>query len=164
LTEALKEGGRVGADGSQRAGLRGALIVAEVAVTLTLMVAAGLLLNSFFRLSRVDLGFEPRHALTLRVSLPDRYTDPQSIAFYERLQERLQSLPGARAAGASFGLPLSTSHIGTEFDVEGRPTPHSERPGLIVKLLRPVTSTRWAFGWSKGAISTQAMIRARAPS
>jgi putative ABC transport system permease protein len=137
LTEALKEGGRVASDGARRVGLRGALIVIEVAVALTLMIGAGLLLSSFWRLSQVDLGFDPRQALTLRVNLPDRYTDPQAVAFYEQLQTRLRALPGVRAASASFGLPLAKNHIGTEFEIEGRPVTPGERPGVDCQIVIP---------------------------
>jgi putative ABC transport system permease protein len=136
LTEALKEGGRAGADGG-RAGMRGVLVVAEVAVALTLMVGAGLLMESFWRLSRVDLGFNPGQSLTMRVDLPDRYSDPQAVAFYERLRTRLRGLPGVRAASASFGLPLTKNRVGTEFEIEGRAAAPGEKPGVDCQIVAP---------------------------
>jgi len=121
LTESLKEGGR-GGEGARGSGLRGVLVIAEVAVALVLMVGAGLLLNSFWRLLQVDPGFDPRGVLTLSLSLPNsRYSVMQSGEFYQRLQSRLQTLPGVRAASASWALPLSSGNPSINVDIEGQP-------------------------------------------
>ncbi|MCI0387432.1 MAG: ABC transporter permease [Acidobacteria bacterium] len=137
LTEALKESGRVSSDGARRTGLRGALIIAEVAIALVLMVGAGLLLSSFWRLLHVNSGFDPHNVLTLRVGLPGRYSDPQAVAFYDQLQSRLQTLPGVRSASACFGVPLSKSHIGTDLEIEGRPSTPADRQHIDCHLILP---------------------------
>ena len=137
LTETLKEGGH-GGEGARGARLRGALMIAEVAIALVLMVGAGLLLNSFWRLLQVNTGFDPRQALTFRLSLPDnKYSDPQAVAFFERLQARLQNLPGARSASVTFALPFSRSHIGTDLDIEGRPVASGDRPNVDCQSVLP---------------------------
>src|SRR5262249_3508985 len=130
LTETLKEGGRSG-EGARGARLRSALMIAEVAIALVLMAGAGLLLNSFWRLLQVNPGFDPRQTLTFRLNLPDsKYSDPQAVAFFERLQARLQNLPGVRSASVTFGLPFSKSRIETELDIEGRPAAPRNPPNI----------------------------------
>jgi predicted permease len=106
--DALKEGGRGGTAGAGSQHLRGALVVAEVALSLTLLVGAGLLIRSFLRLQEVDTGFRPEGVLTLRISLPEqKYAKiEQTRAFYRELLDRIRRLPGVDAAGGATGLPL----------------------------------------------------------
>ncbi|MGH9719997.1 MAG: ABC transporter permease [Bryobacteraceae bacterium] len=106
--ESLKEGGRSGTAGAGSQRVRGALVVAEVALSLTLLAGSGLLIRSFLRLQEVDTGFRSDGVLTMRVSLPGRrYAKPdQTRAFYRDLLDRVRKLPGVNAAGASTGLPL----------------------------------------------------------
>jgi putative ABC transport system permease protein len=122
LAETLKEGGRTGASpGRQR--LRGLLVVAEVALSLVLLVGAGLLVKSFLRLSSVDLGFKPTNVLSMQLSLP-RAAYPnhrQRAAFYDQLVTRVESLPGVQAAGTVSELPLSGQESDTFFNIEGKP-------------------------------------------
>jgi putative ABC transport system permease protein len=137
LTETLKEGGRSG-EGARGARLRSALMISEVAIALVLMAGAGLLLNSFWRLLQVNPGFDPRQTLTFRLNLPDsKYSDPQAVAFFERLQARLQNLPGVRSASVTFGLPFSKSRIGTPLDIEGLPVAPSDRPQIECQSVLP---------------------------
>lgn len=107
---ALKDGGRSSA-GRGRQTFRRVLVVAEVALAVVLVVGAGLLLKSFWTLSQVDPGFEPEGVLSFQVSLPSTtYPDEVQVAsFYERLTERLESLPGVQSVGAMTGLPPSRS-------------------------------------------------------
>jgi putative ABC transport system permease protein len=127
LNETLKEGGRGHTDA--RSPLRSALVVAEVGLSLVLLVGAGLLLKSFVRLTRVSPGFEPARVLTMRLGLPGvRYPEPRKKAeFYESLLGRVRALPGVEAAGATISLPLGGSNlsVGRGFIREGQ----SERPG-----------------------------------
>ena len=126
LTETLQEAGR-GSDGARRTTMRGALMVAEVAIALVLMVGAGLLLNSLWRLLHVDPGFDPRGVLTLGISLPNtRYAGPRSVDFYERLQARLRTVPGVAAASAGWVLPLSGANPSLDVEIEGRLAERSE--------------------------------------
>jgi putative ABC transport system permease protein len=107
LTQALKEGARGSAGRGGK--LRGGLIVGEVALSLLLLIGAGLLVRSFTRLLDVAPGFEPRHALTLQLSLADaKYPDnAKRAAFYLRVAERVAALPGVTAAGLANSLPLT---------------------------------------------------------
>jgi putative ABC transport system permease protein len=107
--DALKEGGRGGTAGAGSQRLRGALVVAEVALSLTLLVGAGLLIRSFLRLQEVDTGFRPEGVLTMRISLPEqKYAKiEQTRTFYRELLDRVRRLPGVDAAGGATGLPLS---------------------------------------------------------
>ena len=137
LTETLKEGGRSG-EGARGARLRGALIIAEVAVALVLMAGAGLLLNSFWRLLQVNPGFDPRQTLTFRLSLPaSKYSDSHAAAFFERLQARLQNLPGVRGASVTFALPFGKGNIDTALDIEGRPVAPGDRPHVECQSVLP---------------------------
>jgi putative ABC transport system permease protein len=132
LSETLKEGGRTGgaAAGGRRAQrIRGAFIVAEVALTLALLVGAGLLVRSFWRLQRVDPGFRPDHLLTLRLSLSgsNYTTGAQAVSFFERLQERLAALPGVVAVSAATDVMLPKLANSAGFTIEGRPRDPNEQ-------------------------------------
>ncbi|HLG96230.1 MAG TPA: ABC transporter permease [Bryobacteraceae bacterium] len=109
--DALKEGGRGGSAGLGSQRLRGALVIAEVALSLTLLVGAGLLIRSFLQLQDVDGGFRASGVLTMRISLPnEKYSKPeQTRAFYRELMRRIRMLPGVDAAGGATGLPLTIS-------------------------------------------------------
>jgi len=123
LYESLKEGGRA-ASGGARHRLRGALVVTEIALAVVLLAGAGLMMKSLLRLLRSDVGFDPHNLLTMTVALPaSKYGDPNRRApVYERLMERLESLPGVIGAGAVDILPLLGGNT-TRFNVEGDPIP-----------------------------------------
>lgn len=115
--QTLKEGARGSSSGSSNT-LRGALVVAELALSLMLLAGAGLLIRSFLRIGEVVAGFRPDGVLTMRLSLPpERYSKPQqSRAFYRDLLDGVRRLPGVDAAGAVTGLPLTgTGWSGTAF-------------------------------------------------
>jgi putative ABC transport system permease protein len=124
LTESLKEGGRAGAAGL-RSRARSALVVSEVALSLVLLVAAGLLVKSFWRLQQVSPGFDPDGVLTMNVFLPGlRYPEEaQHAVFFERVLERVKALPGVRHAGATSNLPVSGNYDRLPIYVEGQPPP-----------------------------------------
>ncbi len=119
LNGTLKEGGRSGS-GAGRQNLRSLLVVAEVALSLVLLIGAGLMMRSFIQLQRIDPGFNPEHLLTARVDLPSaRYDTPEKVeAFYKRLLERAGALPGVQAVGATSNLPLQ-NWWGRSLTVEG---------------------------------------------
>jgi putative ABC transport system permease protein len=108
LNETLKEGGQTSAGGSRRS-LRSALVVVEVALSLTLLVGAGLLIRSFWRVTQVDPGFQTDHLLTLNVTLlGEKYReDAAVIAFFRQLPAQLAALPGVQAVSAVSSLPIS---------------------------------------------------------
>jgi predicted permease len=105
-------------------GRRSGLVVFEVAMTLVLLVAAGLLLDTFYRLRYTDLGMRPEHVLTLRTPLfpQERYQDPvRRRAFYDRVLESVDRLPGVVAAGYTTSVPLEWKGGTSEFCIEGKP-------------------------------------------
>jgi putative ABC transport system permease protein len=122
LNETLKDGGRTGT-GTGHHRLRNLLVVAEVALSLMLLVGAGLMMRSFLRLQQVNSGINPENVLTMEVPLPRaKYPEPeQRSAFFKQLVERVSALPGAQAVGAISNLPLSGSRWGRSLTVEGRP-------------------------------------------
>ena len=128
LTDALKEGDRGSSGGRQR--FRSLLVIGQVALTLTLLVGAGLLIQSFRRVMQVDPGFNSDDLLTMQVSISnaDGY---QVEGFFKRLQENVRTLPGVQSVAVSNGLPLEGANHPTYF-IEGRPLPENgQAPGAI---------------------------------
>ncbi|HEX6729405.1 MAG TPA: ABC transporter permease [Pyrinomonadaceae bacterium] len=129
LTESLKEGGRTSGAGSSRNRIRGALVVAEVAIAVVLLVAAGLLLQSLWRLQQVNPGLQPDNVLTFNVSLPDvRYSYDQQIQFFQDMRGRLSALPGVKSVSSVMPLPLSGDRFSISFKVDGRPVAPKDEP------------------------------------
>jgi predicted permease len=123
LGEALKQsGGRTGfaATGSR---FRRALVISEVALSVTLLVAAGLLIKTFANLQNLDAGFRPGNVLTMRTSLPqNKYREAEKrSAFYHQVLERVSALPGVQHAGYTTSVPLSWKGGTGWFQVEGKP-------------------------------------------
>jgi putative ABC transport system permease protein len=135
LSDSLKEGGRTSKDSRGSHRLRGGLVVSEVALAVVLLIGSGLALRSFQRLLGVDPGFTPSHVLTFEVNLPDSYdpvpdltrigAPPKVVAFYRDLLERIERLPGVKAAGATSSLPLQGESWGKFFVALDRPLPTS---------------------------------------
>ncbi len=132
--ETLKETGR-GMSG--RHWLRSSLVVVEVATTLVLLVGAGLMIRSFYRLQSVNPGFAYEHLTSFSVSLPQKkYPElPQREAFYNRLLENLRGLPGVEATAAASGLPLGNNGWQTSFTIEGQPVPPRDQTPLMEACL-----------------------------
>ena len=122
LTQSLKEGGASG-DSRSKHRAHNALVVAEVALSVVVLIASGLLLNSFYRLMRVHLGFDPANVLTTEVSLvsPRYDEEPKRESFFHALQDRLQSAPGVKSAGFISELPLSGEANDTFFTITEYP-------------------------------------------
>jgi predicted permease len=121
LNQALKEGGRGTSVSFSRFSMRSILLVSQVALSLTLLIGAGLMINSFARLLRVDPGFDPRGVLTMQIALPQsKYSEIQQRAFFfEQALERIRRLPGVQSAGMTSALPL-TGSPDFGFTIEGR--------------------------------------------
>lgn len=138
MNETLKSGGRAASPGRGAQRLRNGLIVAELALAMILLFGAALLLRSFWTLQSVDPGFEKENVLIARVALPpSRYGEvPQRTAFYERLLERANALPGVLSAGGTSVLPLHDLYFG--FEIEGRPpAPSGEEPQVLHRAVTP---------------------------
>jgi predicted permease len=106
--ESLKQTGRGLSEGGRTASTRGILVISEVALACVLLVGAGLLIRSFLRVLDVDLGFQPERAAAWRIDTAGRYdTDPQRVAFYDRLVRAVEAVPGVESAGITDALPLS---------------------------------------------------------
>jgi predicted permease len=140
ILDALKSGGLTQSAGGQR--IRRVLVVAELAVSLVLLIAAGLLVRSFLKLANVPLGFPPERLLTLRVNLTsERYaTGPTQMDFYEQALSRIRSLPMVRSAAIATDVPLSGDRpfSSMAFLVEGRPPlPMADRPQADGAIVSP---------------------------
>jgi len=141
LNDALKDSSSRNTLDRSRGRLRDFLIVGEVAMALILLAGAGLLIQSFRRLLSVDSGFDPRDVVAGWILLPpERYPQPeQQAAFFQRLVERIQALPGVAAAAACNSVPLSGLNDQGGFRIEGRPDPPPGAEGL--RANRPKVSS-----------------------
>jgi len=128
LNASLRDGTRGAGDGVERSRLRAGLVVAEVALSLVLMVGAGLLVRSYRAIESTDLGFAERGALTMRVSLPEaKYAAPaRRQAFLDALLARTAAMPGVTAVGSAQGIPFSGWNVQADYEIEGQPP---RRPG-----------------------------------
>ena len=135
LREALNESGR-GNIGGGRHRVRSALVITEVALALILLTGAGLLLQSFQRLSRVHPGMQSERLFTAVVSLPSSaYPRADSAGqFYDQLLTRVKSLPGVEGATTIYPLPFSGSNMSTSFDNEERPAPPGQQPDAAIRI------------------------------
>ena len=132
LTDSLKDGAQGASSGGARQRFRNALVVVEMALAVVLLVGAGLMLRSLWSLQRVELGFDPTHVQTMRLSLPAAaYERPEQVVlFFERLLDRVRQLPGVRTAGAVRSLPLGSTIGDCGLQIEGyTPTPGTGAKG-----------------------------------
>jgi putative ABC transport system permease protein len=138
LGQALREGGRSSSMGLRRNRLGSSFVVAEMALALVLLICAGLLIKGAIRYQTVDLGFDPKNLLTLRVSLPEtQYADSiKSAAFHEDFLRRLRAISGVQAVGGTTNLPLEGGS-GTYYWVDGEPKP--EEGKALVSQYRGTT-------------------------
>ncbi len=128
IQQSLRAGARgtVGGSGQK---LRSALVVAEVALAVILVIGAGLATKSFARLMAVDPGFQPANALVAMISIPDQYDTPDAMRnYYYGALDRIRAVPGVQAAGAIRDLPLRGNGEMARPDVPGQPTSPGEGP------------------------------------
>ncbi len=137
LHDTLKEGGRSSTAGGRRSWLRSTLVVAEVALSLVLLIGAGLLIKSFVRILDTDPGFKPQNLLTMQLALNAKKEDGAKVLnFFNDLNERIAGMPGVEAAAFSNGIPLGQT-ADTSFAIVGRPKPE---PGKQPQTMMYVTS------------------------
>ncbi|HKV36335.1 MAG TPA: ABC transporter permease [Pyrinomonadaceae bacterium] len=137
VSETLKQGsGRTGGSPIKQH-TRKALVVSEVALSLVLLIGAGLMIRSFWKLQQVDPGFDVNNALTMSVVLtPIRYSEPhQMLAFFDRVVEQIRAVPGVVSVGVTTTVPLAGGGSTQPFSIEGRPT------GAIAE--QPMAQTRY---------------------
>ena len=128
--ETLKEAGR---GTSARHWLRSSLVIVEVATTMVLLIGAGLMIRSMYRLQNVDPGFSYEHLTSFTVSLPQgKYATPeQQSTFFNSLLQNIRSMPGVESVAAASGLPLGNNGWQTSFLVDGRPEPPKGQTPLM---------------------------------
>ncbi len=134
--ESLKADTRTGGSRAARR-VRHALVVAELALSVLLLLGAGLLLRSFLNIQRVDRGFDAGGVLTMRLTLPrDKYPGEAAGAFFDRLSERLAALPGVRAVSASSQFPPEEP-FDTQFTLERGPAQAQTLPNALITVATP---------------------------
>jgi predicted permease len=123
----LKEGGRTSSGGVAQNRLRGVLAVAEISLALILLIGAGLMMKSLYRLLQVDPGFRPARVLTMGMDLRTQLysQDPAVLNFWQQLIDRVSALPGVQSAAVGTAIPLTNSHGRSDITIEGMalPTP-----------------------------------------
>jgi putative ABC transport system permease protein len=172
LNGVLRDSGWGTTGGAARHRTRSALVVGQMALSVVLLIGAGLLVESFRQLQRVNPGFDPHHALTMRISLPPaRYPDDtRRTQFIRATLERLEALPGVRSAAASLGIPMSIGVV-APFLAEGQPAiPLSQRslgewkaisPAYFQTMGVPLLRGR-AFTWSDDEAAPRRVIVSQA--
>jgi putative ABC transport system permease protein len=139
LAESLKESGRGTGPSASRNRLRSGLVVSEIALTVVLLVCAGLLIRTVMRLRNVDTGFKTQNVLAMNVGLPGiKYPKPENqVAFYKEVTQRIASLPGVKATGTTSVLPLSGNFDGRGLLVEDHPKPRGEEITVDLYIASP---------------------------
>ncbi|HSK64684.1 MAG TPA: ABC transporter permease, partial [Pyrinomonadaceae bacterium] len=139
LIQALRNSRSAGLMSFGLRSFRGWLVVAELALALVLLVAAGLLVRSFTKLTAIDPGFDRQNVLTARISLPrSKYKEPeQSLAFQQELLQKIKALPGVQAAGTINHTPLKGFGMIVFTGIEGHPPPDKEDPPVGVGVVSP---------------------------
>src|SRR5262245_874823 len=139
LNESLKEGSKGASSSGLRQRLRGALVVAEIALSMVLLIGAGLMIRSFVAMMRDDMGFNPHGALSFTLRLSDkRYSETQRRGFYDQLIKRLESMPGVVAAGGTNVIPMTNEYITASFEIAGRPpSEKGQEPYAALRVVTP---------------------------
>ena len=140
LSETLKEGGRDSGAGARGKRLRSSLVIAEVAVSVVLLIGAGLLINSFIHLRNLDPGFRADHLLALSVNLSEvKYPDTaRRTAFFDEVVRRVQPLPGVQSVAVAGNLPFTYNGDSMSIAVEGIPDPPPDQwPDVIYRAIGP---------------------------
>ncbi len=137
IAGSLNESARGSSEGIHGRRLRSALVVAEIVLALLLLSSAGLLVESFLRLQKVQPGFDPGNVMTARIALPDAtYGKPaQAAVFYDKLLKRVGELPGVNSASAAWWIPLSGSEITLTTDIQERPLPKGQQLAVQVNVV-----------------------------
>jgi putative ABC transport system permease protein len=129
LVESLKDGGRGTSEGARRSRMRNVLAIGELAIAVVLLVLAGLLVQSLWRLQNVNSGLQSDNVLTFNLALPEtKYETERQGQFFTDLKARLESSPGVQSASSIFPLPLSGDRFSISFQIDGRPVAPKDEP------------------------------------
>ena len=128
LVESLKEGGRGNSEGARRNKVRSILVVAELAIAVVLLVGAGLLIQSLWRLQKMNSGLQPENILTFNLGLPEKYNWEKQAQFFIDLKSRLEATPGVQSASSIIPLPLSGDRFSISFQIDGHPVAPKDEP------------------------------------
>jgi putative ABC transport system permease protein len=138
LAANIRSGSRTATSNRGQKRLRSALVIAETAVGVMLLIGAGLLLRSWQRLTRVDLGFDPDHLLTASFDLSEtRYNPDQQDRFVRTLLEKLNTVPGVASAAGAIPLPLSDNNFSVSFNLLDHPLPEANHPSAAFYVVTP---------------------------
>jgi predicted permease len=140
LNEALKQGQSRGNSDSSGSNTRGLLVVSEVALSLVLLIGAGLMMRSLLRLSSVQPGFDPNNVLTARLTVPGtKFSSPAAqISFYDQVLRQVRATPGVESAGLIDSLPIDDGGSHQPVAVEGQPVvPMADQPEVDVRMISP---------------------------
>lgn len=169
LNASLRDGDRAGA-GARSTRLRSALVMAEVALSVVLMIGALLLMRSYRNLQGTDLGFDEQGVLSARVTLPAAtYTLPRSYEFFDRLAEQLRRVPGITAVGHAQGIPFSGWNTSSRASqIEGMPVlPRNDQVDSHVQLVSPdffkamgvgLVSGRWLTAQDRDTVAPAVLV------
>lgn len=159
LNDALKQGlGRTDADSGGRKSLD-VLVVSEMALSLMLLIGAGLMIRSLWQLRKVDPGIDPHHVLTMTVSVaPKKFSAPaQQIAYFQKVTQALTALPGVESEGVIDSLPFSGNGSTQPIAIEGRPAvAMADQPEVAVRLIDPGYLTAMRIPLLRGRMINQA--------
>ena len=157
IQQGLSEGGR-GSAGTTWRRFGSGLVVLELATAMILLVGAGLLSKSFYRLLHVDLGLQPDHLAVLFIAAPeDPYgKDPAAVALVQRILDRANALPGVRSAAITSGVPMSNSSNTEWVRIMGRPWHEGEHLEMVYREITPAYFTTLGSTLSRGRFFTNA--------
>ena len=139
VNDTLKESARGGSASARGRRLRTLLVISEIALSLVLLVGAGLMVKGFRTLTTKDMGFDRNHVLTFHVVLPDaKYKQSRIRSYYEQVLRNIQALPGVESAAAVTSLPAGWTWNWTEFTAEGKPpVSPGDRASVISQVVSP---------------------------
>jgi putative ABC transport system permease protein len=138
IVDTLKESAISATAGAHSHRLLSALVIAETALALVLLISAGLLIRSLVLLCDVNPGFDPHNVMTSVIDLPDeRYSNAKKVEAIRDLIPRLKALPGVESVAAIEPLPMSGDEFRVSFQIEGRPVAKSEAPVTSVRIITP---------------------------
>jgi predicted permease len=158
VTGVLKDGGRSGTAGRSRQLTRRVLVVLQLASSVVLALAAGLLIRSLIELHRIDLGFNPTNVLTAQLQVPATdYPQPADVVrFYRQVTERVAQIPGVRAVGSARVLPLARTIGDWSIKIEGRPYVPEENPNGDFQAVTPGYFQAMSLKLTRGRFLTDA--------